>query len=397
MACQNKPMRLLFIPLGMIMFICLGAVYSWSVFRKPIESTFEIGSAQSGLPYMLFLASYAFLMPLGGYLMTRIHPRMVIMIGGLMVGTGWILSGFAPNITLLSLTYGVLAGGGVGLVYGVPMAVAAKWFPEKKGLAVGLTLSGFGVSPFVTAPLARHLIHEFGPFSTFTIMGTAFLIIILVLALPFRFPEASEESLSDKGPAGSSLEADTRAMLRTKEFYGLWICFGISTMVGLMTIGITGPVGEEIAHIEPVHAAWAVAAFSIFNGLGRPLFGWLTDRFGPYKTASLAYLLMALASLFMLLGKEGSVPTYLAAFSLLWLVLGGWLAIAPTTTSIFFGQQHYSRNYGVVFTAYGVGALIGVSSAGLIRDSFGSYLYVFYPVLILGILGMVLSALFLRK
>ena len=91
MTYQQKRIRLLFIPLGMIMFICLGAVYSWSVFRKPIESAFEIGSAQSGLPYMLFLASYAFLMPLGGYLMERLHPRTVIMIGGLMVGTGWIL------------------------------------------------------------------------------------------------------------------------------------------------------------------------------------------------------------------------------------------------------------------------------------------------------------------
>ncbi len=393
----EKRSRWLFIPLGMAMFVCLGTVYSWSVFRKPLEELFQIGSTQSGLPYMLFLASYAFLMPAGGLLLERFSPRTVIMAGGAMVGFGWILSGFAWNITMLSFTYGIIAGGGVGLVYGVPLAVTARWFPDKKGLAVGLTLMGFGISPFVTAPVARMLISLYGPLKAFQILGVVFLFTIVILALPFHYPKHLSNKDGGNGGLICSTDTDTRNMFRSSRFYGLWICFGISTMVGLMTIGITGSVGEEIIKLDPRHAAWSVAMFSVFNGIGRPIFGWLTDRLQPYRTAVITYSLMVAAAVLMLMAEEGSILIYTISFSLLWLTLGGWLAIAPTTTSILFGQKYYSKNYGFVFTAYGVGAILGVLASGIIRDALGSYLYVFYPILLLGFAGIAISTALLRK
>ncbi|MBZ4654199.1 MAG: sugar phosphate permease, partial [Peptococcaceae bacterium] len=158
--------RWLYIPLGIIIFMCLGTVYSWSVFRKPLENLFNIGATQSGLPYMLFLASYAILMLISGGFIDKYTPKTIIIVGGIVVGFGWILSGYAWNINVLSITYGIIAGGGVGIVYGVPIAVISKWFPDKKGLAVGLTLLGFGLSPFVTAPLAKWLIDFYGPLQT---------------------------------------------------------------------------------------------------------------------------------------------------------------------------------------------------------------------------------------
>lgn len=395
MQTTQKKTRWLFIPLGMAMFVCLGTVYSWSVFRKPLEDLFQIGSTQSGLPYMLFLASYAFLMPAGGLLLERFSPRAVIMAGGAMVGLGWILSGFAWNITILSFTYGILAGGGVGLVYGVPLAVTARWFPDKKGLAVGLTLMGFGISPFVTAPVARMLIVHYGPMQAFQILGTVFLVTILLLALPFRYPK--HLTSADSGKGSLHCDTDTGSMFQSSRFYGLWICFGISTMVGLMTIGITGSVGEEIIRLDSNRAAWFVAMFSVFNGIGRPLFGWLTDWLHPYRTAVITHSLMVLAAVLMLMAKEGSIIIYIISFSILWLTLGGWLAIAPTTTSILFGQKYYSKNYGFVFTAYGVGAILGVLTSGIIRDALGSYHYVFYPVLLLGIAGIIVSRLLIRQ
>ncbi len=400
---QKKPKysdmkRWRYILAGILMFLCLGTVYSWSVFRKPLEELFQIGSTESGLPYMLFLACYSFLMPAGGLLLEKNNPRKVILLGTLLVGGGWILAGYSQNIIHLSLTYGLMAGSGVGIIYGVPMAVVARWFPDKTGFAVGLTLLGFGLSPLITAPAARALIDVYTPLPSFRILGILFLILLILLSLPFRFPTEGEAlpTADQRNRQSDSPETDTHHMIRTRKFAGLWLCFAISTMVGLMSIGMTSSAGEELLGMDPHQVAWLVSLFALGNGAGRPIFGWLTDRLGTYLTALITYSMMILSSLLMLLSGETSTLIYVLSFALLWMTLGGWLAIAPASTSHFFGRRFYSKNYGFVFTAYGVGAILGVLLSGFIRDSFGSYLYVFYPILLLGALGMLLSTLFLK-
>lgn len=391
--------RWLFIPLGIILFMCLGTVYSWSVFRKPLENLFNIGATQSGLPYMLFLVAYAALMPVSGGFIDKYSPKAIIILGGMLVGIGWILSGYASNINVLAITYGIVAGGGVGIVYGVPVAVISKWFPDKKGLAVGLILSGFGLSPLVTAPLARWFIDIYGPLQTFKVLGILFLLIISILALPFRFPEENlfdEEQIINKNNA-KVLDISTEEMLTEPKFYGLWICYAIGTLTGLMTVGITSSVGEEIIKLSPKTTAFMVSLFAIFNGVGRPLFGWLTDRLTPLKASVISYIIIMISSGLMLMAREGNVGLYIISFALLWMTLGSWLAIAPTATAIFFGSKHYSKNYGFVFTAYGVGAVLGVSISSLFRDKFGSYIYTFYPMFLLAILGVFIAILLLRE
>jgi len=393
-----KDNRWLFIPLGIIIFICLGTVYSWSVFKKPVEDMFNIGATQSGLPYMLFLVSYALFMSFSGGFIDRYSPRVVIIIGGVVVGLGWILSGYALNIKMLTITYGIIAGGGVGIVYGVPIAILSKWFPDKRGFVIGLTLLGFGLSPFVTAPLARWLIETYDPLSTFKILGIVFLVLIPLLGLPFKPPLEQQlpKEYNTKQKNDSLTDISTEHMLKTGAFYGLWLCFTIGTMAGLMTVGITSSVGEEIVKLSSKNAALMVSIFAIFNGIGRPLFGFLTDKLSPLKAAAIAYALLITASGLMLMTK-GLLIIYFISFSLLWLTLGGWLAIAPTATTIFFGLKFYSQNYGIIFTAYGVGAILGVLISGYIRDSLGSYIYVFYPMLFLGFLGLLVATILLKN
>src|SRR6056297_2940823 len=147
---------------------------------------------------MAFLVFYAIAMPFAGKLIDKHGPRFMTIVGGLFISVGWFISGFTTNITILTITYGVIGGMGVGIAYGAPMAVAAKWFPEKKGLAVGLTLGGFGLSPFITAPAASWLIINYGPFNSFKILGIIFAVIITLLALPLKFPKkTSSENLDE--------------------------------------------------------------------------------------------------------------------------------------------------------------------------------------------------------
>lgn len=392
---MERSRRWILIPAGILIYMCLGTIYSWSIFRKPLENMLNIGAVQSGLPYMIFLALFSILMAVSGRFIDKYHPKTLIAMGGIILGIGWILSGFTRNINFIAITYGILGGGGVGIVYGVPIAVVSRWFPDKRGLAMGLVISGFGLSPLITAPLARQLIEIYGPFQTFKIFGFSFLILILILGTLFNFP--SKEFLVEKKDINvSSIDLDTKAMLKTLKFYGLWICYVIGTLIGLMIIGITSPVGEELVKLEPKFTSRLISLFAVFNAIGRPLFGWLTDKLSPLKSSILSYILVIFASISMLISQGNNLYVYVLAFSLLWLTLGAWLAIAPASTIIFFGQKYYSRNYGIIFTAYGLGAILGVLISGILRDMLGSYLYVFYLLFSLGILGILISIFTLK-
>ena len=285
--------RWVFVLAGMLMNVCLGTVYAWSVFRAPVAKLFStadvpITAKQTLWPFMLFLALFTVLMPISGRIVQKVHPRTVSLVGSLIVAAGWILSGYATGMPWLYLTYGVLAGTGVGIVYGIPIAVVTKWFPDIKGLAVGLTVLGFGVSALVMAPLAQALIETKGILNTFFILGIAFLVLLVLMSLILQFPPAGWRPEGWQGAAAAASERNYTAaeMLRTSSCLGLWLCFIIGSLSGLMAIGISSDVGKEIIKLPPATAAGLVSFFALFNGGGRPLFGWLTDAIGHSKAAA---------------------------------------------------------------------------------------------------------------
>lgn len=390
--------RWLFIPLGMIVLLCLGTVYSWSVFRKPLENDMGLGATASLLPYTFALVFYATFVSVAGFYTARLGVRRVTAIGGMFVGLGYVLASFSTHILTMTLTYGVIAGTGVGTAYGMPMLVAARWFPDRKGLAVGLTIVGFGLSPIITAPLANSLIMAYGVRPTLRMMGIVFTLIVVGIALILKLPPKDwQPSQKAATQTIKPLQSYPPKMVKSRSFYGLWICYAIGTLIGLSAIGISSPVGEEIIRIDPVLAASSVSLFALFNGGSRPLFGWLSDRFKPHHVAIGSYSLALVACIMMLNAQEGQVATYLVAFCIFWFCLGGWLAIAPTTTLRFFDPDNYARNYGIVFTAYGVGALLGTLATGRIRDWFGTYTFAFYPMAFLAIVGIGVASLMLRR
>jgi MFS transporter, OFA family, oxalate/formate antiporter len=396
--------RWFLIPLGMTILLCLGTVYSWSIFRKPLEALFKkeginITATESLLPFTVLLVVFAVVMPIAGSYINRFGARLIIAVGGLIMATGYILSSFASNINMLAFTYGIIAGIGVGMAYGMPLAIVARWFPDKKGIAVGLTVVGFGLSPLITAPLAKSLIDTYQVRQTFIIFGVAFALIILVASLAFTPPPTGWKPANWNPPVSNishRTSSNRESMIQSRTFYGLWLCYAIGSFAGLAAIGIASPLAQEIIKLDAATAASSVSLFAIFNGAGRPFFGWLTDKLTPKFGAIVAFVLVIIASIMMLSAGKGDVATYLVAFSLFYFSLGGWLAIAPTSTLTFFNPQDYAKNYGIVFTAYGVGALGGTLIAGQIRDIFGSYTNFFYPTAALAVLGIILAVFLLK-
>ncbi len=385
--------------LGLVINLCLGTIYSWSVFVGPLTTYFTsdlkqaVTASEILLPFSVFLAFFAIAMPFTGKYIEQYGPRTITIVGGILTGLGWLLASFATSVPMLYIMYGIVGGIGVGIAYGVPVAVAARWFPDRRGLAVGLTVLGFGFSAFFTANIAGWLISAYGVMSTFRIFGIAFVILTIVLALPLKFPKSgwTPRDWTPPPPApGQAATCEFRRdqMLRSPSFIGLWLCYFIGCLAGLMAISIAKPVGTDIG-IEAGLAVMLVGVFAVFNGFGRPVFGAITDMFSPRNAAMLSFVLIGGASL--ILWQFPGELVYIIAFVILWGCLGGWLAIAPASTGCYFGTSDYPRCYGVVFLAYGAGAIAGPQLAGFIKTTTGSYLGVFPYVLALALIGLVIA------
>ncbi|MGL5780010.1 L-lactate MFS transporter [Cetobacterium sp.] len=390
-----------YIIIGLVMFLCMGTIYSWGVFQNPLVKVLEennndhISSIMAGMPYTTFLFFYAFTMPVAGIFIKKVNPKILLILGSILIGIAWYLAGFAKSIEFIIATYGILGGIGVGIVYGIPLAIVAEWFPDKKGFAVGLTLLGFGLSPFLTAPLAGELIIKFGVLPTFKILGVLFLIILTLLSLLLKFPDKNNEKQSTEDLENLG-EFTSKEMIKTPEFYALWICYTIGTFCGLMIIGVSGSYAQEVVGVTSLKAAFYTSLFAVFNGIGRPLFGAITDRIGSKNTITISYVTIIFSGIISLIFKSNTI-TFVLAFSIIWLNLGGWLSIAPASTINIFGKANYTSNYGILFTAYGIGAVSQGFIGGYFKESFGSYIYIFYPVIISCFIGLVIARIFIRK
>ena len=384
---------------GLIINLWLGSIYAWSVFVGPLTDYFTgtLGQAVSAndilMPFSVFLAVFAITMPFTGKIIERYGPRNVTITGGVLTGLGWLLASFSSSVLMLSLMFGVIGGIGVGIAYSVLVAVSARWFPDRRGLAVGLTVLGVGFSAFFTANIAGYFIGASGVMNTFRIFGIVIIVLSTLFALPLKFPASGWVPEGWTPPAlrpgeEKSCEFNQSLMIRSSSFYGLFTCYFIGCLAGLMAVSIAKPVGTDVG-IEAALATFLVGFFAIFNGGGRPVFGALTDRLTPRNAAMVTFVLIALASLLM--WQIPTVPVYILSFAVLWGCLGGWLAIAPTTTGIYFGTSDYPRCYGVVFLAYGAGAIAGPQLAGFIKTSTGSYIGVFPYVLALAVAGSIIA------
>ena len=399
--------RWMLILLGFIINLCLGSVYAYSVFGGALQKEWGLSVLEKLLPYGIFLAFFAAIFPLSGQLLEKLGPKKQGIIGGIIVALGWILTSFTHSWPQAVLTYGVIGGIGVGLCYIGPIQVATRWFPDRKGLATGLTVAGFGGSPFISTYLGQILIKHYGIFDTFLYFGLAFLAVLLICFWFMEFPVAGWKPAgwkpSTTAAATSTVNYDRNEVIKTPTFWALFACFAIGSTAGLMAIGIWGDI-KALAIIAIGFTA-AVTQFILapFNAGGRPVLGFVTDRVGPRVAAMISFVVIFLAAVLMLTMRGSTAQTdmhkvlYFVCFAAFYAGLGGWLAIAPTATAQYFGTKFSSRNYGILFLAYGVGALVSTFIAGYAKSIFkGTLLDAFIPIAVLAAIGFLLAAFALK-
>ena len=365
--------------------LCLGAIYAWSVFTKPLV---EAGwtKAQTQGVFAAGLATFAVIMVLAGRLMPKLGPRTVAMAGGVVLGLGYILGGLIgkTDFTGLLILIGIVGGAGIGLAYVVPIAVGMRWFPDKKGLITGLAVAGFGFGALLWVKLAGswgQLLASQGLSTTFVIYGIVFLICVVIGGIWMKFPPegwkpegwTSPEETSSK--ATGSVNFTSYQMLKTPQYYMILFTFIFGASAGLMSIGLMKlfPMAALKANGYGVAAASAIAGtamavfYSLANGFGRIAWGAISDKIG--RKLSIILMMSIQGIVVIAFQKMAGTPAllYLGA-ALIGFNFGGNFALFPTITADTFGTKFVGQNYGWIFLAYGIGGIFGPILGGKLGD-----------------------------
>jgi MFS family permease len=359
--------------------LALGILYAWSVFSKQLVETVDKGGfgwtkTQATLPYTLAIAAFAIMMVPAGRLQDKVGPRLIASAGGVLTGLGLVVASFATPTAVWPAVvgFGLLAGAGFGLGYSSANPAAVKWFPpEKKGLITGIVVGGFGIAPVYIAPLSKYLLGEYGIRGAFRILGLAFLVVATACAQLIRNPEKPVASLKPAAAGAKSNDATWREMLKSPMFYMLWVQYVFAATAGLMIIG-------HMAKIVAVQSAGAikvgfvfVALLAIFNASGRIIAGVISDKIGRVITLGIVCIMQASAMFFF--PSFNTIGGFIVGSAIVGFSYGSCLSIFPAATADNWGTKNMGLNYGILFTGWGVGGVLGPLLAGKIADSTGSY------------------------
>ncbi len=362
--------------------LALGVLYAWSIFKKAItesigsgaEGAFDWDPATVNDPYALACLVFAFTMIIAGKFQDKFGPRLTAMVGGVLVGAGFILISQTQAYLAWILGFGVLAGAGIGFGYSAATPPALKWFPPSRtGLIAGVVVSGFGLAPVYIAPLSSYLLDTIGLQQTMMAFGIGFALIVCALAcLITNPPEGFNASQAGGKTPTSPHESSPGEVLRDRRFYTLWLVYFIAAGAGLMVIGsVAGLAKQSMGSLAFV----AVAIMALGNAAGRIVAGVLSDRLGRTNTliAMLAFQAVLMFAAIPVLSGEANalLLTLLATF--IGFNYGTNLAIFPSFAKDYWGLRHFGMNYGLLFTAWGVGALVLVRSAEMLRATSGNF------------------------
>ncbi|EKF9834245.1 OFA family MFS transporter [Vibrio cholerae] len=371
----DKAMRILLA--GFCINLCLGILYAWSVFNKALVTDFGWSAADASSPYAIATIAFSVCLLVAGILQDRMGPRNILILGTTLTGLGMIASGFASSVLMLNLTFGVMTGAGIGFGYACLSPSAMKWFhPSKKGMVNGLIAAGFGLAAIYLAPLTSALITHLGIQTSFMILGAGVLAIAVPLACTINNPPAGYVPAEPKLKAGQEAKVAAKvanlswkAMLKTPQFYALWLMYALAASVGLMIIGNITNIASVQANLP--NAVYLASILAIFNSGGRVAAGILSDKIGGVRTLLLAFLLQG--GNMVLFATFDSEFTLIIGTAIAAVGYGTLLAVFPSITAEFYGLKNYGTNYGVLYTSWGIGGAIGAAVVGYSMTHGGGY------------------------
>ncbi|MDG4554376.1 MAG: OFA family MFS transporter [Candidatus Competibacter sp.] len=370
--------------------LALGVLYTWSIFKGAIGESIKQGGSNAfqwdlasiNDPYAVCCLAFAFSMILAGKFQDRVGPRFTAMIGGLLVGAGFILLSLTTNYWLWVLGFGIMAGTGFGFGYSSATPPALKWFPPAKtGLIAGIVVSGFGLASVYIAPLATYLMKTGGLQSTMMILGVGFAIIVSLFSLLLSNPPAGYlfGGSGAKNPAVKtaapvqSQDCTPGQILKSANFYIMWIVYFIGAGAGLMVIGsVAGMAKQSMGEL----AFLAVVILAVGNAAGRIIAGVLSDRIGRTLTLSLMLGFQAVLMFVAVpvVGAEHpSAALLLVVATLIGFNYGTNLALFPAITKDLWGMKNFGTNYGLLFTAWGVGGFVLGRASEMMKAATGDF------------------------
>ncbi|MCD1147695.1 OFA family MFS transporter [Peptoniphilus sp. KCTC 25270] len=384
---EKQKNRWLILIAAILTNVSLGAGYMWSLFAGPLKEAHGWTDSISWA-YSISFAMVPIAMIFFGPKVDKIGGKKIIFLAGILFGTGMILTGFITNQSLLYITYGLLTGFGIGTGYGTATATSVKWFPDKKGLAGGLTAAGFGSGSLILTPIVQPLIANVGIQTAFKIMGAVLLFIIVGCSF---FMEKAPDSLTGntKTVVATAHDKTPPEMKKESKFWVLWTIYTLATTGGMMLIGHAAGIVNEFSLGS---AAVVIMMCAAANTAGRIIWGMISDKIGRYLTV-IAMLISNGAGLLLLnfntlLGATAGVIGML----LIYFSFGGFLGAFPGITAENWGTKNSSANYGWMFTAYGIAAVIGPQIA-----TFTGYSSAFIISTIMCVVGIVLMLMFMSR
>jgi len=377
--------------------------YGWTLFVGPIDEKYQWGRAAIQVAFTIFVLTETWLVPIEGYLIDKFGPRIMISASGVLVAIAWVINSIADSLFLLYV--GAAIGGiGAGVIYGGAVGNALKWFPDRRGLAAGLTAAGFGAGSALTVIPIANMIRSSGYESAFLWFGLGQGIVVVLVGLLLRAP-APGEVASPASPAVQQTRRDYSPpeVLKTPVFWVMYAMFVMVGAGGLMAVAQLAPIAADfnvgtipvsILGLTLPALTFALTIDRVLNGVCRPFFGWVSDRIGRENTMFIAFFIEGVG-IYALLVFAGNPLLFVILSGLVFFAWGEIYSLFPATCTDIYGRKFATANYGMLYTAKGTAALL-VPLANVLTNATGSWHAVFYAAAILNIVAAVMALAVLK-
>jgi OFA family oxalate/formate antiporter-like MFS transporter len=382
--------------------ICIGSVYAWSVYVNPIQTQMNWDLTDVTIAFSIAIFFLGLSAALMGKFVEKNGPRVSAILSAALFGLGTMGSGLAimmESKLLLYFFYGVLGGSGIGIGYIAPVSTLVKWFPDKRGMATGLAIMGFGFASAVWGPTIKILIEAVGLASTFIILGGVYFVVMFASALYLEKPEEGylPEGFKKKVKEGKKkIKKDLANLglneaIKTPRFYGLWIMLFINVTCGIAIIGVASPLLQEVLGVSAIAAAAAVGLMGIFNGAGRIMWASLSD----FLTRPVVYVIFfaTQAIAFYMLPSITEIVVFQVVLYFIMTCYGGGFASIPAYIGDIFGTKELGAIHGYILTAWAAAGLVGPLIISMVKDSTGSYSQTLYVFAAFFVVALVVSIL----